>query len=484
MPALIFQEQLIPSAFKYPWGVNGNRKMLQDFHSNPDYAAMRNFAVPAGKKFVSDMTCPYDVAEINGKNHQLGIGMTHASDSTKSVGFTTFGARDERGGLVDDNDWCDISYYNSGRDTTKWRTNQIIGRYMGIMLLDWEHHGGPADSPMISRMTEIVAEMAANGTKIGLWGQGSHNPIPLNQLDNGLPTGVYNSTGAQQWRQMYNTPGLRSQPIVAGTGMQVSNPFNYHTAYGDARQIYALMLHHDLSKIQFPNITSIPSIWQESEHIDGYQQQTLTFYQPGNPAYNYPAGVYGGGARLQAPASRVFSDASWGAVWDGFHYFGLGRIMTNSPEYSWAEGDSPLHAVKNHLGENIIVRYPHKYFGTTNLVHLALWQMSQDPVKQIIESNTPWLMPKYTVTAKTNGTASNVLRQGDSIFPSYPCLYREPLIKIKYNQQGTKVYIIAQNPCNEFNSVETVKIQDPNSSAWETTIQLKGGWPTKGFINL
>jgi hypothetical protein len=164
---------------------------------------------------------------------------------------------------------------------------------------------------------------------------------------------------------------------------------------------------------------------------------------------------------------------------DGWHHFDTGRFATNDIKYSWGEtqGNTPAHAVKNYKGQNIVVRYPHKYSGCYNYVHLALWQMSQSPIKQIIEyAGTAWTEPEYNVTNK-----ANVWRTGLEKRISYACLYKEPFIRYKLSEDGTKALVLCYNPCNEI--VENISFR-PVGAAWTISTTLNGDWPTWGIVNI
>jgi hypothetical protein len=474
--------------------------MVQNFHKAQGFLDNKGYTMPSNKYTVTDMDVPYDIEEIqlNGRlqNPLRSFGFTMPSHQTNPQwdtgvpnydpnGRKNYANSSEAGGLIADPDWQNTG---DGNNPAYFHYDKVKNRSYGIALLDFEHTDIYSQA-FSDRMRQGKEECLTTGTKIGLWGNGYCTRFALQELVSNLPTGNYNTTGAAQWVTMYSTAGLRVNPYVSGPDLEVSNIFFYDTGYYDPKLLYQVIVSHELSKIIKPSIISIPTIWQETESVDGLEQQRFEFIQPANPVYNRPEGFRAVHGRMQTPASTLYAQTLWCLlVCDGYYLFGSGRQSINDLKYAWPEqldGGTPNEAVISYKGVNQVVRYPMKYNGFLNYVALANWQVSQSPVKEILEdASTSWQMPAYTVTS-----GSNVLRTGWNIadptnakvFPSWACYYGEPLIRYKMNAAGTKALFIAQNPHNE--GIETVVFSN-QAATFSETITLEGNWPTWGVITI
>lgn len=96
--------------------------------------------------------------------------------------------------------------------------------------------------------------------------------------------------------------------------------------------------------------------------------------------------------------------------------------------------------------------YIQGYQGTLNYINLAMWQASQN--KDIIEANTQWIMPEFSVS-NDDGSTWQSWRTGDDIYPSFAQFHKEPVIRVKeYNGN----YLIVA--CNPFNlGLQKVKVR-------------------------
>lgn len=461
-----------------PWwfSLPGEGQLLADHFADPNFPKTQNglnWSPPSNKTFIGGNKLPYDIDYVNGRQPLLECGFTHIEHSTLvKDNPVQYPPKYQSAFLVGDATWCNKSDpYN----TAYWNTN-FLAFNVEYNILNFEQTSPSLlNQTHYDRIRQLREATEAAGGKLALWAQALVRPAPLWNIG----SSTYDSTGAQYWADMYATPGLRRDALVTGAGLKVSNPFHYHTMYHEPRIWYQIIEAHDLAKLLDPAIESFHTIWIESEAVDGAVQQRFEYDIPAIPEYNMPAQTpYVGYARGQTPASRVYMDALLGMYTDGFQHFDTGAFATNDIKYSWGEtqGGTPAHAVKNYKGNNYPIRYPHKYSGFYNYVHLALWQMSQPSIKAIIEHSSAWLEPEYNVTNK-----ANVWRTGDEKRISYACLYKEPFVRYKMNAAGTQALVLAYNPCNEV--TENLSIR-PVGSAWTANLTLKADWPTWGIITI
>ena len=488
--------QTNPSWFSIP----GEGQLLQDFMRNTTWQQYRGFTMPANKETVTDLGVEYDAEEIllDGKlqNPLRGWGFKKPSFSTDpqwdygfrnsdAGGRKNFAPREAAGGLIGDNSWGNGGPPNNW---PAWNFDFVAGGY-GIAYLDYENNN-ISTTETTNRMRQGKEQCLAAGTKLGLWAQGLCGRFALQELTP-FPSGVYNSAGAAQWVSMYNTPGLVANSHAYGPDLDVSCIFWYETMYYDPKLLYSVIVNHELSKILKPTVLSTPTIWHEAESIDGLEQHRIEFIKPANAQHGRLAGFWAQHARGQTPASMLYAQTLWCLlVCDGYYLFDAGRGSINDIGYCWGSdnGTSPLDAVKEYKGVNNIVYCPVKYQGFLNYVALANWQVSQSPIKQMLEdTSTAWSKCEYQVT-----TGANVWRTGHSTaspttaftFASWACLREEPLIRVKMNAANTQLLFIAQNPHND--GLETVNMRNLTGVGviWSVTIQLNGAWPTWGIINV
>lgn len=451
MQNLKFEPEQIPKWFSLP------SDLFHDFHDHENFP--KGFKPPKNKVFVGELLMPYNTEPINNRNPLLACGFTHVSPKTRP--WNTRGeTQATTGRLVDDTEWCDI---NDGMNTAKWSSAKIaqIARNAAYMFLDYEHQPG-INAAMIQKMAELNKIALQNGSKMALWAQGLVQYHPMY-----MPiTGQRDLKAAQYWANFYKNPTATANPIIYNTGVPVSMPFGYYTNSGSGEYLYGLMHAHEVAKLINPKIISLPTLWIQQEHVEGYKEMEVEIPRKQAPTVRRTV-------KLQAPASYVYGTALWGAVWDGWYHFEEGTVFTDDPNY--ASEEAYPTKTKRFAGVNISTRYLYKYFGFYNYVYLALWQMSQPHIKPIIEADGPWLLPEF----KTK--AANSWRTKDERLPSYCHLRVEPIIRYKWAADGKSILIIAQNPYNI--DYETVTIRD-ETRGWQAEIILEGGWPTIGVAQI
>ena len=483
----------------------GEGNLVQDFLSNTAWQPHGGFTMPSNKYTVTDMNVPYNAEEKFWQNkfqnplRFWGFKMpSHTTNPQWDNGVTNqapggrknYAPREEAGGLIGDGSWGNGGAPNSYQN---WNFDFPAGTGYGIALLDYENNN-ISTAETSNRMRQGRDQCAAQGTLLGLWAQGLTTRFALQYMQSNVPQGYYSEAGAAQWVDYYHGTNAfyRVNPHVYSPDLPISCPFFYETGFYDPKLVYSLIVCHELSKIIKPSVISIPTIFIEAESVDGLTQQRFEFIRPGNPDYNRPTGFVAIHGRLQTPASIFYAQCLWSLlVCDGYYLFDTGRGAIDDLKYAWAEqlgGGSPPDAVLNYKGVNQVVRCPVKYNGFYNYAALANWQVSQTPIKEILEhTGTAWKQCEYRVS-----TGANVWRTGHNTsspttaytFASWACLREEPLIRCKVSADGTKVLFIAQNPHNEGD--ETVNIRNLSGDAvtFNETITLNGAWPTWGIINI
>jgi hypothetical protein len=449
-----FIPEKTPDWFSLPSGI------FHDFWRNPKFP--KGFKPPNNKYFVGELMMPYDIENLNGKNPLLSCGFTHVAPNTRphsAVGEP----KNASGQLVNDTLWCDT---NDGRNTSKWSAKNLIEvtKSVELLFLDYEHQNAIINEAMIKKMAELNAAVEKQGSKMALWAQGLVNSHPMYMPE----TGAQNEGAARYWAEKYRNPRSSMNTMVAGANLKISMPFGYYLSYSTGEYIYSLMQAHEVGKLINPKIISMPTLWIQQEHVDNYATMDLEINRT-------KGGVLRRKVKLQAPATYVYSTALWGAVWDGWYHFELGRGFSDDPNLAaHYDGEMP-YPTKRFKGANIDANYPNKYFGYYNYVYLALWQMSLPQNKAIIEAKTVWQIPDY------KSDKSLFWRTGDERLPGFGHLRKEPIIRYKYNEAKTEALIIAQNPYNS--GYETVKIRDSQHN-WEAEITLEGGWAMMGIVKL
>jgi hypothetical protein len=346
-------------------------------------------------------------------------------------------------------------------NTAKWFSSGLYGfaTSQDVILLDFEHFGYGSGA-ITTKLGEFRAGVEARGSHLGIW---ANSLVNANSLQIG---GVANSTTVATWRTLYNDPSsLFNQAYYSG--MHISCSMSYHAKELEGSTLYVTMLQHELSKIARPTVISMPSYWVWAETLDNWPHGQFDMLKPNGQVKTMHK-------KQEIPASTMYGDALWGMVWDGWHHFETNRLQTDDKAYAFDETADTIIQKKNVRGHQVDAAYKGSYYGFYNYVHLALWQMSQEPYKSIIENSNAWLRPNYNVTNK-----ANVNRTGDATYTASAHLYKEPLIRIKYSADNTKVLFIAQNPYNATTDNVTI-----GHGAWTVNIVLNGSWPTHGVITV
>jgi hypothetical protein len=204
-----------------------------------------------------------------------------------------------------------------------------------------------------------------------------------------------------------------------------------------------------------------------AEHIDGYRPQEWDIKMPNGVIKKMKK-------KYNVPASQVYADILWGAVWDGLYHFETGLLSTDDMNYAYNEYDDDYDAYAlshkiNIRGKLTVGAWKGIYYGFYNYTHLGLWQQSQSHIKPIIENNNEWVSPEYMVKD---------WRTGVQVRPHYAQFYKEPVIKYKLSTDGNTALVIAQNPYSS--KVEEVKIKINGKIS---TLVLNSSWPVIGTIN-
>jgi hypothetical protein len=452
MVIVTFVPEKIPDWFTLPKG------LFPDFYKNTSFP--KNFSPPKNKIFAGSAILPFNIEPVNGTNPLIASGFSHAEPNTRPFTGKQLEKR-KSFRLISDDDWCNT---NDGTNTNYWQTKRLLEycQEHSIVILDYEAQKGIITPAMQKKMGEINQKVKQAGSKLALWAQGLVQAQELYMPS----TGVANMESAKYWADKYQNPHTAANPMIANTAVPISMPFGYYLSEGKGDYLHKLMQAHETAKLINPNIISMPSVWIQQEHVDGYTQSEIDIKMSNGRYFHRKV-------KLQAPSPYVYGTALWGAVWDGWYHFEEGRIYTDDPDNA-SENDGYVNPPqKKYLGSNHFARYINKYYGFYNYVYLAIWQLSQPHIKSIIEEDTQWQIPEY----KTN----NNWRVGAEKLPSYAYIRKEPIVRFKYDKNDKKVLILAQNPYNT--SFETVVIRDRNMG-WETELKLEAGWPTIGTLHL
>jgi hypothetical protein len=454
MAQLPFVSEKPPTWFSLPEG------LLHDFWHNQAFP--KGFSPPANKTFAADIVMPFNTPSPNGSNPLLACGFTHLNPNTVPNNITG-GAKAHGFKLMSDPEWCDMT---DGNNTNKWQVDKILNhtKTAKLIILDYESQHGQPTNAMINKMADINKKMNAAGSQLALWAQGLVQNYALYMPG----TGEHSLVSAKYWAEKYQNPASAANPMVQRAGLGVSMPFGYYLSYGHGDYLHRLTQAHETAKLLKPGIQSLPSLWIQQEHVDGYTQSNIEIKQQnGN--------ILRRNIKLQAPATYVYGTALWGAVWDGWYHFEEGRLYTTNSNMARPTDGYENMPTERYQGTNHRVRYVGKYMGYYNYVYLALWQMSQPHIKPIIEANTSWQIPEY----KTN--QENQWRQGNERLPSYAYIRKEPIVRFKYDLANKTVLILAQNPYNK--DFQTLSIRD-RAAGWQTEINLEAGWPQIGIVSL
>ncbi len=453
-----FNEIGIPNWFKPP-----QNSLLPDYFKFEE--AQKTIVPPQNKLIIGENLLPFDIKDIDGQNPMLACGYTHINYNLTRPIDGAYPPKNKQCKLISDPSWLNMA---DGTNPKYWHFNDVLNDadQTQILILNFEAagYGMVYNEAMRKKLAEGIDAVAQKKSILGMWAQGLVKPNPFYG-----PDGTKNYYSAKKMANHYQNPTLADiNGFVNNTKCQLSIPFHYPIKE-QSSQIYQLMHAHEIGKLINPNIKNIPSIWISEETVDEWPQQVAAITQKRGKVKE----VY---VKPQASASRVFSDALWTTmVMDGFYHFewpGIGAI--DDPSYLGNDGEYAGNArVRKKTTK---VYYPKKYFGFYNYVFLALNIISKEPVKSILEAETTWLTPIFKVLGKHTKFIAETEK-----YPSFCELNKEPLIRFKYSKDYKKVLIIAQNPFNM--GLQEVFVKDQKNS-WEIKLNLKGGWPTIGIVEL
>lgn len=488
---LAVEKQAVPD-----WATFSKTSIYPDFYKRAGYPS--NITTPSNKHviFEHDMLLDIEprtvsgnlrnVIEFLGFKVDLKTNPVEGRVSLNSIGVASnfvYPAKEIVGGLVGDGDWCDASDpgNHSGNDYTQWHSDVLIARAANssYIILDFEAHDQSVwTSAHWTRLAEIFNEVRAGRpwVKIGLWARHDAAIGPFFDPNNG---GVVNEAGLNFYANMYeNGPGSNVSGFYNNTGANAAFPFGYMKGRQSSQLPYNLMQTVEVSQKYNPTVLQIPTLWNEIEKIADYEgdDQDTILWHPRTDK------VIRADEKLHTPPDIMlaFSLLSL-TVWGGAYWFGTGSNYSDNINYADDIGVQPDNNGNSIYTETVRTKqfkvfYRWQYKGFVNYNVVANYMCSLEPFKSTIEASTPWIIPEYKRITEA------VWQGGLKKYPSWTWFNGAPIIRLKYSQDGTKCIFFACNFTADLN-VETWNFRIPNT-AWEGTIELIGGWPELGYINV
>lgn len=427
------------------------------------------WSLPKGKFACWEGAGSYRQVDRHGQHPMLDFGFTHVAENTFSAGGQV-PTWDHQCRVFGDADWLDMS---DGGNPNKWHNDQwkVRGSRMQIVIPDFENadHWRWNDA-QYTRFASLVDDFkqARPDCYIGCWGIGVciHSYRIFDGRDEqGRPTGVVDQAAAAWWKRQYDHPESAMNPIFDRGGLNFGNPSVYWTNGANPSHLYAIVQEWEVAKLARPDIPNVISTWIQSEFLDGYPLSTYRFNLPDGTSVVRQM-------KHQAPPTIVYALSLFAhARMDGAYCWEEGNVYSEElADVGPANVTLPdlytQGVTRTFNGQTRHVRYYLKYFGFYNYHVLGMWQAAQN--KEIIEADTPWLMPElWTSTHK-------VWRTDDQRYPSYCNLNHEPLARVKLSRDGQSLLVLACNPYNT--GRQAVKVRIPSSQI-EVQFDLAADYP-------
>lgn len=350
--------------------------------------------------------------------------------------------KEKKAWITNDYTWIDVA---NNTDTSKWSASNLaaFGGQCKYVYYDGELLPWPISTPTyISALQQVISTAKSIHPECHFGAYHTGDYWYVNVFDSPINRRLaYN-----------NINNFQEIGQIIGLNIGRIDAYDMNNAFGDH-------LYYIVQMIDYHNISNNPN-------------PLLLFYShqmqphPGADAYEYQDMIYRG---IQGKAQYILPVAHPNIIYayalfaftcaDGMlHWNQRGISEDESTLVDWFEG----------AGNNWNA-YIQGYQGTINYINLAMWQASQN--KDILEANTNWVMPEYSVS-NDDGNSWQSWRTGDDIYPSFAHFNKEPVIRAK--QHNGNYLIVA---CNPFNlGLQKVKVRVNNTEI--ETITLVSGFPT------
>ncbi|MBQ0104604.1 MAG: hypothetical protein KBT47_01030, partial [Armatimonadetes bacterium] len=395
------------------WFSLPKNRLGYDFEENKKWP--RDWTLPKGKLAIFQGCAKVRQEDIDGVNPWLRYGFTHVYPHAVSKGGVT-PPREHLGGLFYDNEWIDMENgkYKDGSESGSWHGEIFLerARDMSIIMPDFEWCGSNMwQSYQYEAFRDIIDKTreAYPDVQVGCWGIGPFSAsfrIFDDFDENNQPSGVVNENSALKWRNLYKNPEQKRNSVYSLCHLNFGNPSVYYVNNAKPSQLYAFMQEFECGKILYPNDKNVLSTWIQVEFVDGYPLSSYSFPDTaGNRHIAY--------LKHQVPASQVYALSLFGhTVMDGLHCWDIGTFYSEDvDEYACFEQGEPAKKITVNGVSDVACNYYVKYYGFYNYHILGMWQASKN--KDIIEADTPWIMPEYI------SDRNNEWRTGDKVFPSF-----------------------------------------------------------------
>jgi hypothetical protein len=464
----IVKPEVFPAWFSLP----DNGHIMANFYENPKHP--KDFKLPKGKYSVGEILIDANIPSDENRNSPLlRYGFTHISHLCQSAGQKP-NPKNKTGSLLSDTLW--IKNANNPYDINNWSSARLIewARTREVLILDFEMvYPGDArfTKAHYAKLDQIAREVLKEQPNllIGLWAWGLLNATPF--LDK---TGGLNSASAYFWASLYDD---KSSAYTSGLHnvFNVGVPFWYVSNMGDPAQYFEVLQAIEVSKIKKPKLKVLPTLWFQEEIINSTPLVDKSPFTRIDTKKGQK--ILSADFKRIASGSYMYNSALISlCIGDGFYHFDEGAISSEDTSF-WFNPAAPNRPNTRINGQIKTIYYKPQYQGLYNFLTLAMWQLSQEPYKSILETDTNWIIPDFKEEGKYRWTT------GMNARPSYCVLNESPLIRIKYDnfEKPTKCMVLALHPFQDINE-SICAFRDPNNSTWESNVELIGQWATLGII--